>query len=257
MIKKNERTLLVDGDVLLYKFGHRSQNKIVWANDLYSEWLTPLAQTLKEVDTYIKYIQEKTECSRVLICLSGSSSKQFRYKLLSTYKHNRKDKVIPEYLEDIRGHLKKNYFYQQKDILEADDCLGILSTKYPKKVVIATIDKDLRQVPGFYFNFNVRKLELISKEEGDRFFYEQCLSGDPIDGYSGVPRIGKVKAKRIIEEVFHLGEKKIWERIVEEYKKKNLAEEYALTQARMARILRCSDWNASKQEPILWKPSGH
>ena len=29
--------------------------------------------------------------------------------------------------------------------------------------------------------------------------------------------------------------------------------DYALTQARLARILRASDWDNKKKEPILWK----
>ena len=45
----------------------------------------------------------------------------------------------------------------------------------------------------------------------------------------------------------------MWEAVVAEYKRQKLDEEYALTQARLARILRASDWDNKKKEPILWK----
>jgi DNA polymerase-1 len=245
--------LLIDGDVLLYRFGFKSENSIEWSDTLKSEWLDPLPDALADTDRYIQGLLTDTKTKDCIVCLSGS--KNFRYDLLSTYKHNRKDKPKPVYLDEIKEHLKTNYKFQQKDVLEADDCMGILATKFPDSYIIATIDKDLRQIPGHYFNFTDRKLEVISQFEADRFFYEQCLSGDTVDGYSGVPGIGKVKAGKIVSEVF-TGDnhREVWKWIVEEYEKKNLTESYALTQARMARILRVENWDGNEQKVKLWKP---
>lgn len=208
---------------------------------------------LTDTDRYIQNLMLDTKTKDCIVCLSGSNN--FRYEVLSTYKHNRVGKPKPQYLEDIKEHLMTNYKYQLKDNLEADDCMGILATKFPGHYIIATIDKDLRQVPGQFFSFTNRKLEVITKLEADTFFYEQCLSGDTVDGYSGVPGIGKVKSKRIIKEVFDgNNHKEVWKRIKEEYEKKELTEEYALTQARMARILRTEDWDGKEQKVKLWKP---
>ena len=39
-----------------------------------------------------------------------------------------------------------------------------------------------------------------------------------------------------------------------EYKRAKLDEEEAITQARLARILRASDWDSENKKPILWQP---
>jgi hypothetical protein len=46
----------------------------------------------------------------------------------------------------------------------------------------------------------------------------------------------------------------LWPRVLEAYTKAGLTEADALTQARLARILRWSDWDAKERKPILWTP---
>jgi DNA polymerase-1 len=43
--------------------------------------------------------------------------------------------------------------------------------------------------------------------------------------------------------------------VVSLYAKAGLTEADALRQARLARILRWTDWDNKKKEPILWTPS--
>ena len=90
----------------------------------------------------------------------------------------------------------------------------------------------------------------VTPEEADRWFYMQTLTGDATDGYSGCPGGGPKKAEAILEAA---GENP-WPAIVAAYEKAGLSEEAALQQARVARILRASDYNFKKKEPILWKP---
>jgi DNA polymerase-1 len=73
--------------------------------------------------------------------------------------------------------------------------------------------------------------------------------GDPTDGYSGCPKIGAVTAKKILEKGA------TWNAVVAAYAKQNLNETYALTQARLARILRYSDWDLETGQLKLWEPS--
>ena len=47
-----------------------------------------------------------------------------------------------------------------------------------------------------------------------------------------------------------------WALICAAFVKAGLTPEHALTQARLARILRWTDWDSEKKEPILWSPSG-
>jgi DNA polymerase-1 len=45
-----------------------------------------------------------------------------------------------------------------------------------------------------------------------------------------------------------------WPIVLEAFLKAGLTEQDALTQARLARILRFSDWDNETKQPILWSP---
>lgn len=90
--------------------------------------------------------------------------------------------------------------------------------------VICAIDKDMNQIAGKHFNWAIIRLGTIvreakiydvSPEEGDRFFWTQCLVGDPTDNIKGVPGIGKVKAEAILRDCN--GNQECYEAIKETY----------------------------------------
>jgi DNA polymerase-1 len=82
----------------------------------------------------------------------------------------------------------------------------------------------------------------------------QTLVGDTSDGYKGCPGVGKVKAEKLLIDAMENGVP-LWTVVKAQYEAKDLTEADALTQARLARILRWSDWDNEKKEPILWTPS--
>jgi 5'-3' exonuclease len=55
----------------------------------------------------------------------------------------------------------------------------------------------------------------ISTEDAMRHYYQQLLKGDPTDNIPGVPRIGDVKAARILSECKI--ESEFQEKVVEQY----------------------------------------
>lgn len=249
---------LIDGDVLLYRFGFRGQTEFDWGNGLTSVAVNA-DETKEELDKFIKELIKKASCNQLLVCLSGPKETMFRYSLLPSYKHNRKDAKKPILFQELKDYLKQKYRIVTRPNLEADDCMGILATKRPGKYVICTIDKDLQQIPGRFFNWDkMEEPKNISQKQANKWFYLQILSGDPVDGFSGVPGVGKKRAKAFIDALYESGtpsEGEIWKQIVDVYAKKGLDERYALTQARMARILRVEDWDEKAQKPILWTPT--
>jgi DNA polymerase-1 len=117
----------------------------------------------------------------------------------------------------------------------------------------------------------------ISETEADYWHMYQTLVGDTSDGYPGCPGVGKVGAAEFLEKpyvwlsyehVFKSGPRKgmtetrwkqqpttnVWEGVVSQYAKAGLTEDDAVRQARLARILRWSDWDQEKKVPILWTP---
>lgn len=253
--------LLVDADILVYQAACKNQEDYYWDEETESHEadLEAAKETLdKDLASYLK----TTKCTECILCFS--SSPNFRYEVLPTYKHNRKDVAKPILLQELRQYAIDVYPSKVKPKLEGDDVLGILATKHPGKYIIATIDKDLRQVPGEHYNWNKDERFTVTEKEGMRWFFRQVLTGDPGDGYTGCPGIGAVKAEKIIQEVeeectpwatdeeLHSN---IWKVIVQTYVSKGLTEEDALQQARVARILQASDYDFKKKEYILWSPS--
>jgi DNA polymerase-1 len=250
------RIALIDGDLLLYRFGYRGESSIDWGDGVVSHWTTETS-AIADMKSHVEKTTKTIRADRTVVCLSDSRC--FRYDIMSTYKHNRKDVVKPVLLGVLKQYFMDHYETCLKPKLEADDCLGIKATLPSQhNSVICSIDKDMRQIPGYHFNWNKdTKTRVVSEKEADLFFYEQVLQGDPTDGYSGCPGVGKVKAKAVIAAVppgkdWH---KDVWAAIVQVYENKGLDESYALTQARMARILRATDYDLEKQEIIWWTPA--
>ena len=227
--------LLIDGDILLYKFGHRQ----VSMN--YNE-----RQVYADIDDFIADLRRKTRRKDVLVCFTGDYN--FRYTVLPSYKHNRKDLKKPPMYYIIKQYFTDTYDTMIKNTIEADDLLGILSGS---NNIIATIDKDLKQIKGLHYNWNKdQRVRRIATDVADKFFYLQVLTGDPGDGYQGIPGIGIKRGIKIIKECT---DGDYWKASVTAYEDSGLTEEDALIQARVARILRPGEYDLDTEEIRLWK----
>ena len=179
------------------------------------------------------------------LILFFTSPQNFRKKILPEYKGHRQRKK-PCGFKRVISELKKNYRVILKDTLEADDALGIYATKFPGNIIVSP-DKDMRQIPGKLYDF--KETVNISPDEGAKWHLIQTMAGDNTDGYAGVPGIGVKKAEKIFEEKGYT-----WQAVVETFVEKELTEEDALVNARLARILQTSDYDHKTKEPILWTP---
>lgn len=112
----------------------------------------------------------------------------------------------------------------------------------------------------------------ISEAEADYNHLYQTLIGDTTDGFKGCPGIGPKKAEVILEGMLSDETKDCpqglgcvgclrcctsahaWPLVVAAYAKMGLKETDAITQARLARILRWTDWDNEAKTPILWTP---
>ena len=105
--------------------------------------------------------------------------------------------------------------------------------------------------------FSKRKMHHISHqpsvEEADNFHLIQTLTGDPTDGYGGVPKVGAVTAKRLLDKNGYT-----WETVVTCYEDAGMTEQDALMNAWMARLLRAENYcfrtNTIKK---LWTPKNY
>jgi len=185
----------------------------------------------------------------ILLCLSDPDD-NFRRRVLPTYKAHRKGQKPLCYWK-LCDWMKREGDVYIRPSLEADDCIGILATmeKNRDNCLIISGDKDMKTLPGRQYDFLRDIYAELSEEDADRNFLMQTLTGDPTDGYSGCPKIGAVNAARILDEDCS------WAAVVKAYEKQHLTEQDALTQARVARILRASDYDFKKKEVRLWTPA--
>jgi len=250
---KIAQTLLIDGDILLYRFSCTNEFGIVWGEGQEEVKVVSLETAQFDTAMFIEHMMEKLRVGDAVVVFSGQNN--FRYKVLPSYKHNRVGLEKPQLYSQLKDYLKVHFTTKEKEGLEGDDVMGILATRWPGHFILATIDKDLQQIPGELYNWNTEIFKNISEEEADRFFYLQILTGDTCDGYSGCPGIGPKKAEKILAEAEEVGGISYWEAIHIAYASKGLTEADALQQAQVARILRASDYDFKKKEIKLWQPS--
>jgi 5'-3' exonuclease len=268
-------TALIDADVLAYQASAAAEKPVNWGDGL---WTLHCHEddVIAGFQSRLHSLVEKVKATDFI--LAFTSPDNFRYSVLPTYKSNRADKRKPMLLPWIKEWAMENYESFLRPTLEGDDCLGILSTsgRY-KDPIIVSIDKDFKTIPGKFYDFGREIFYEISEAEADWWHMYQTLVGDVTDGYKGCPGVGPVEAKRLCDSPFisvpyehtmksgpRKGEVEIrfkeeptdnlWEAVVSMYKSKGLNEEVALTQARVARICRTSDYNFNKKEVILWNP---
>jgi DNA polymerase-1 len=253
-------TALIDGDVFAYRVAAASETVIDLPNGGSILEADPLEAASKLDDT-LGEIADKLGATRSRVALTVGRC--FRYDVLPTYKHNRRDVRRPILLRGLKDHLVSKWGAKIKEGLEADDTLGIWATmpSLKGKKVIVSIDKDLKQIPGWFYNpMHSETAVRVSEEAGDRFHMMQTLMGDVTDGYKGCPGIGPKKATAVLEltaseyEMDVLPHSWWWPRIVKTYESKGLTEADALVQARVARICRATDFDFERNQPILWSP---
>ena len=235
--------ILVDADFVVYKCTAAAESEIDFGNDvilvtsLFSEAYSCVK---REIERIKKELRPHTD-----VVLFFSDSTNFRKEIEASYKGHRNRKKPCGYKRVI-NKLKDEYPVIQMPTLEADDSLDIYSTQH-KGHIIASPDKDMRQIPGKLYNFE--ELITITPTQGAKWHLIQSLAGDNTDGYAGVPGIGVKRATALFEEKGYS-----WQTVVEAFKDKDLSEEVALTNARLARILTTEDYDHEKRKPVLWNP---
>jgi 5'-3' exonuclease len=152
-------------------------------------------------------------------------------------------------------------------------------------------DKDFKTVPGYFFHLTAMDLLKIDEESANLWHMYQAFKGDTTDGYGGVPGVGEKVGDTDLQEwlkqptyfyqatkVMKSGPRKgeevpywtsmpgeeaeahferplsLWDCYVSLAEKQGVDAEHLITQARVARILRASDWDFENQKPILWTP---
>ena len=222
---------LIDADVIRYAVGYVAAGE-------------PVANCLHSVKMMIKDIVKNAGCDEYTCFLTGQGNFREDIATIRPYKGNRVQPK-PDHYDAITNYIMEHHNGEMVCGMEADDAMGI--TQFADyhigsegSTVIATIDKDLDQIPGWHYNWKRNSLYNVTMDEADKFFYTQLLMGDTVDNIQGVPGLGKVGAARIIAACED-EEDMYWAAVCEYSKKYEKPMEALIENARLLWILRYKD----------------
>ena len=241
--------ILLDTDIVLYRSATTAEKEWDWGDDIWSLY-TDLGDAKAAFKTQVDTICNKLQCKDVLFCLTDHSH-NFRRDVDPSYKSNRKGTRKPVGYVALVDWVKDNFPTMSKKSTEADDVMGILATRPENKgkCIIVSDDKDLKSIASKLYRPTSGELLDITEEQADAFFYAQTLIGDRVDGYPGCPGVGEKTAAKI------LGQRPSWSAVEQAYIKAGLTVDDAIKQARLARILRWTDYDHENGKVKLWTPT--
>jgi len=257
------RTLLIDADVVAYNAAFACE-KAVELEPGYWTWFVHEDEVIAAFDGEVQRMMDTLNADDFKLCLTDSDG-NFRLGIHGDYKGGRKSVRKPIILKHFKQWLIDERGAYWRPGLEGDDVMGIFAT-HPKLVpgekVVVSIDKDMWTIPGPFIRWGTEdaKLEYVSQTYADYYHLYQTLTGDTTDGYKGCPGVGPKTAEKLLAEATREAPEGepilpyLWEAVVRAYEKKGLTEDDAIIQARMARILRASDYDFKNKRPILWNP---
>jgi DNA polymerase-1 len=166
-----KRTLLIDGDIVAYRYSSTVEQEVDWGDDVWSLW-ADAKEAKKLILQYLDQLVEVTAADDFIFTFSDKDN--FRKTIYPDYKHNRKGKRKPTCYKGIKTWLEAEYESIDMPTLEGDDVMGILATsgKYEETVIVSE-DKDMKTIPGLLWR--AAEMEDISEEYADYYHLYQTL----------------------------------------------------------------------------------
>lgn len=180
----------IDGDILLYSVGFAAEDD-------------PVGFATHSLRERVYSVMDGCECTQAQVFITGDTN--YRMDVASDYKAHREDAKKPTHLPALREFAMTTLDAIVSEGEEADDLLGINAVQ--NGWGIASLDKDLRGVPGWHYVWQGKDegVFYVTEEEADRFFYTQLLTGDRTDNIPGLfNRTGRKampKIKRGLDEL--------------------------------------------------------
>ena len=200
--------VLIDGDIIAYRAAFSTQ-------DLLEK------DAKDKVDELMDFIIDETvnfpfaSADDYQTFLTGKTNFRFDIAKTAPYKGNRAATEKPKYLGTTRDHLSNKYSAIISVNEEADDLISKAAAALNYKCVVASIDKDMLQLPCWHFNFGRKEWKRVTPIEGTLFFYTQILTGDNADNIKGLHGIGPKKAEKILADCDT--EDSMWKAVVKAY----------------------------------------
>jgi len=213
------KCLYIDADSILYKVAHYGYQEGKHVAEMYEDYQAQVREinnTIEDEQLYIDYY----------VHFFSTCSKNFRYDIDKDYKANRERNDFTKFVKELKwkfiGILEyEGELTKYSDIYEADDLIAeAVRLNENHSPIVASIDKDLKQIPCCHFDYYKKKVGVdefggdirafkgfsyTTPQEGYEMLLEMLLIGDTSDNIKGVKGIGKVKAKKLLKERNNFG----------------------------------------------------
>ena len=200
--------VLIDGDIVAYRAAFATQD--------YS-----YKEAEDKVDELMEYIISDTiefpfpSKEDFQTYLTGKTNFRFDIAKSHPYKGNRKGVEKPKHLASARQHMMNKYDAIVSENEEADDLISKAAAALDYNCVVASIDKDMLQLPCWHFNFGRNEWTKVEPFEGLKFVYHQMLTGDRADNIVGLQGIGPKKADKLLQDCHT--EEDLWTTVLKAY----------------------------------------
>lgn len=186
---------IIDADSYFYRAALTCNELVEIQEGIFYEVynLNRVREYLKEV---FKNLTSKCNCDEYML-VTGGIGKNFRIILNPDYKANRKKQSKPIMLEKVRELVFNEFPICYIPYLEADDTCRILMEEDSNNVIVSP-DKDLRTFAGKVYDSYHDEVKYITPKQAEANFKRQLLTGDKVDGYNGVPKIGPATADKLL-----------------------------------------------------------
>lgn len=201
IISKNEKliieimerkVLLIDGEMLCYMCCFRKKEEEHILGDI------TIQEAIEKIKSILNHLVHKLDTRQYIGFFSGANN--FRYEIAKErpYKEGRSEK--PDLFYTLKNFLIKKYKFKIANEIEADDALAICSKHFGvENCIIVSHDSDMLQLIGTHYNPIKHLLREVDGNEARFNFFRKMLTGCSTDNVPGVPQIGKVKSKKILD----------------------------------------------------------
>lgn len=203
----------LDADVLIYELGFAAE--ALWRYQRAEDGREddgsppPFDVVMEMIERRIPEIIEESGADEGVLFLTGKHNFRNHIAVTKPYKERAGNK--PYHYKNIKAILPMMYPHYLVEGLEADDLIGMVLSKSPDEWIAVSRDKDIRQIPGHHYSWELEnqpaigpfvadKLGHIEIRKGkvfgwgDKFLFAQMITGDSVDSIPGIPRKGPVAA---------------------------------------------------------------
>lgn len=250
--------VLIDADTLLYRIGFLS---LPGPGDYVLAVLKLFEKTMNESVEAAKAAGLNTSTVvHHLFFTSRGVPYRASFDSEAVYKEHRKKAAKPKYVSEMQQAIeiayKNNIRILPSGDGEADDLIAMFAYDIRQckrdTYIVCGCDKDLKQIPGIHFNYITGKVYAITKEEANRWFFQQLLMGDVADNVPGLKGIGPKKSNYILGTA--TGVENLWDLTLSAYNTHYAAQ--GLTEDEIADIIyeRANKLWLKKTLDDVWTP---